>query len=737
MMDSLKGRIVDIVFKNEDTGYSIVRVFVDSGEAYVLTGTMPLVNCGEFIKAWGDWVDHPVYGRQFKVQSYEKTMPDNEEDILVYLSSGVIKGVGKALAKRIVRHFGSRTMDVLTEDPDRLAEVKGISINKAREVSRSFVAQKNMQDVVTFFAQLGLSATVAYKVYNSLGALCVDMVKTNPYVLANPEYRIGFRNVDRIAAQMGYDMTSPNRVEAGLRNMLSTMSMNGYTCVEAEILVNSAASALTMDTEAVGQTLNNMLNSRTLNALEYEGQQRVYMPDLYRAETRTARRLRELGDRQFCDTEVLQRRLAAIRGDQQICGALLSEEQIAAAENAINRGVVIITGGPGTGKTTAIRCMVELFEGCGMEVALCAPTGRAAKRMAEASGADAKTVHRMLEIGYSDQTKSRYIFNRDETNPLDADVVIVDEMSMMDILLMEALLMALKPGCRLILVGDADQLPSVGPGKVLQDIIESQVCPVVHLTRIYRQAAESMIITNAHRINKGQLPECNVKGSDFYFIPANGTENLYNKIVSLCKDKLPSTFSLDPVADIQVISPTRKGEAGVGELNRVLQQALNPKTLTKAEKKYGDVVFRVGDRVMQNKNNYDMECYRPGQIEAEFGVYNGDMGTIREINNSMGTMTVELTDGRFCTYSHANIEELEQAFATTVHKSQGSEFPCVVLVLYGGPQMLQNRNLLYTAVTRARKMLVVVGLQDTMERMVRNKSRSERLSSLRELLIEE
>ena len=733
-MDSLKGRIVDIVYQNEDTGYSIIRVFVDSGEAYVLTGTMPLVNCGEYIEAYGNWVDHPVYGRQFKVQSYEKTMPDTEEDILAYLSSGVVKGIGKALAKRIVKAFGQRTMDVIEENPERLAQVKGISGSKALEISRSFVAQKNMQEVVTFFAQIGLSANMAYKVYNSLGTLCINMIKSNPYVLANPDYRIGFRTVDRIAAQMGYDMTSPNRVEAALRNCLVTMSMNGFTCMVAEDLVNSAANALSVETDAVKCVLESMLENRKLSCEKIEGQFRVYTLELHKAETRTAKRLKEMAAREYFDTEVLERRLKAIKDNETICGVNLSEEQLLAVQSAIDKGVVVITGGPGTGKTTIIRCLVELFEGCGLDVVLGAPTGRAAKRMSEAAGVEAKTIHRLLEIGYSDANKSKYIFNRDENNPLDADVVIIDEMSMMDILLMEALLVGIKPDCRLILVGDVDQLPSVGPGKVLQDIIQSKVCPVAHLTLVYRQAKESMIITNAHRINNGEMPECNVKDKDFYFISAGTVENLYSKIVSLCKDKLPTTFGFDPDTDIQVISPTRKGDAGVVELNKVLQDALNPKTLNKVEKKHGEVLFRVGDRVMQNKNNYDLECYRPGRIEAEFGVYNGDMGIIREINNTLGTMTVELSDGRICTYEGSTLEEIEQAFATTVHKSQGSEFPCVILVLYGGPQMLQNRNLLYTAVTRAKKLLVVVGLQGTMANMVRNKSRSIRLSSLRELL---
>ena len=733
-MDSLKGRIVDIVYQNEDTGYSIIRVFVDSGEAYVLTGTMPLVNCGEFIEAEGTWVDHPVYGRQFKVQSYEKTMPDKEDDILAYLSSGVVKGIGKALAKRIVKAFGEHTMDVIVENPERLSQVKGISESKAMEISRSFVAQRNMQEVVTFFAQIGLSATMAYKVYNSLGALCVTMVRANPYVLANPDYRIGFRTVDRIAAEMGYDMASPNRVEAALRNCLVTMSMNGFTCMVAEDLVSSTANALSMDGDVVREVLGAMLDSRKLACLDIDGQLRVYTTELHRAETRTAGRLKEMSNREYYDKDRLQRRLEVIGGNETICGAPLSEEQLSAAQMAIDKGVVVITGGPGTGKTTTIRCLVELFEGCGMNVALGAPTGRAAKRMSEAAGIEAKTIHRMLDIGYSDQNKSRYIFSRDENNPLEADVVIIDEMSMMDILIMEALLVALKPDCRLILVGDVDQLPSVGPGKVLMDIIQAQVCPVVHLTLVYRQAAESMIITNAHKINNGEMPECNVKDKDFYFISANSTDNLYSKIVTLCKEKLPTTFGFNPATDIQVISPTRKGDAGVIELNKILQEALNPKAINKAEKKHGDVLFRVGDKVMQNKNNYDLECYRPGRIEAEFGVYNGDMGIIREINNSLGTMTVELSDGRICSYEYSNLDELEQAFATTVHKSQGSEFPCVVLVLYGGPQMLQNRNLLYTAVTRAKKLLVVVGLQETMANMVRNKSRSIRLSSLRELL---
>lgn len=733
-MDSLKGRIVDIVFQGEDTGYAIIRIFAESGEACVLTGTMPLINCGEYIEATGNWVEHPVYGRQFKVQSYEKTLPQSEDDVLVYLSSGVVRGVGKALARRIVRQFGEHTMDVIVEQPDRLAEVKGISLSKAREISESFVAQRAIQEVVTYFAQIGLSANVAYKVYNSLGALCLPLVQTNPYILANPEYKIGFRHVDQIAAQIGYDMDSPNRMEAALRNCLSAMSMNGHTCLEDYSLINTTADMLNADPECLLPVLENMLSARKLIGLDIDGHRRIYLPDLYNAEMGVAKRLLELVPAEFPDTEMLERRLVRMVGNSFLCGAELSDEQLSAVKSAICRGVTVITGGPGTGKTTTIRCMVELFEGSGLVVSLAAPTGRAAKRMTETSGAEAKTVHRMLEISYTDQTKTRFVFNRDRNNPLDADVVIVDEMSMMDIQLMEALLVAIKSGCRLVLVGDADQLPSVGPGKVLQDIMDSGICPVVYLTQVYRQAAESMIITNAHRINQGEMPICNVKDKDFYYIPAHSSETLYGKIITLCKDKLPATFGFNPTTDIQIITPTRRGDAGVAELNKVLQQALNPKALHKTERKMGDVVFRVGDRVMQNKNNYDMECYRVGQIEAEYGVYNGDLGTIREINNASGTITVELTDGRFCTYDHSNIEELEQAFATTVHKSQGSEFPCVVLVLFGGPRMLQNRNLLYTAVTRARKLLVVVGLQETMATMVRNKSKSERMSSLREML---
>ncbi len=735
MMETVRGRVLDIVFSTEDTGYAVIRIFTDKAEAYVLTGTMPFVNCGETIEAEGEWTDHPSYGRQFKVKTFSKTMPDRKDDMILYLSSGVIRGVGKAMAQRIVKHFGTATMDVMLSQPERLAEIKGISPRKAAEIGESFRENQAMQGIISFFAGLGLSTGVAFKARNKLGALCVNAVRNNPYLLADPDFRIGFRNVDKIARDMNYDMDSVNRTEAAVRYMLAAMSMNGSTCMERDELARVVADNIGSDRERVAEVIDDMTLSAKLMGLEMSGAKRVYTPELYRAEVSASRILSRLAPVTFDGVGGILSRLAEMSGDETLCGAKLSEEQTDAVRNVVTRAVSVVTGGPGTGKTTIIKCIVELFSSFGFQVALAAPTGRAAKRMSEASGWEAQTIHRMLEIGYTDDTKSKFIFRRDEGNPLDADVLIIDEMSMMDIQIMEATLKALKPGSRLVLVGDADQLPSVGPGKVLQDIMDSGVCVVTRLTQVYRQAAESMIIMNAHRINRGEQPIVNAAGKDFFFVDAHSRESLYSRLILLCREKLPKVFGMNPDTDIQVITPTRQGDAGVGALNRVLQEALNPPALNKAEKKAGDTVFRVGDRVMQNRNNYDMVCTRPGRIDEEYGVYNGDLGVIRRINNVIGTVEVELSDGRTCVYDSSNIEELEQAFAVTVHKSQGSEFPCVVLVLFGGPVKLQNRNLLYTAVTRAKQLLVVIGIDKVMANMVSCERPSDRLSSLRELLV--
>ncbi|MCD8156371.1 MAG: ATP-dependent RecD-like DNA helicase [Clostridiales bacterium] len=732
-METVTGYVQHIVYRNEDNGYTVMHVMADEDEI-TCVGVFHMISEGECVEMEGEYTIHPSYGIQLKVSSYRVKAPEDAVSMERYLGSGAIRGIGAALAARIVRRFGEDTFRVIEEEPERLAEVKGISERKAREISDQMEEKKELRQVMMFLQNYGISLTLAVKIYQTYGIDTYRVIQENPYKLADDVDGVGFKIADEIARRIGIHTDSDFRVRSGILYVLLQASQEGHTYLPEEILTERACALLGVDAPTVEKQYMDMAIDQKLILKRTEDRTQIYAASYYYMEANVAVMLRELNVRYDVSEAEMESRIGKLESLSEI---ELDELQRVAVKEAVRNGLLVITGGPGTGKTTTINTIIHYFESEGMDICLAAPTGRAAKRMSEATGFEAKTIHRMLEL--SGGVEARAGFERNEKNPLETDVIIIDEVSMVDITLMYALLKAVVAGTRLILVGDANQLPSVGPGCVLQDIIEAHACNVVRLNHIFRQASQSDIVINAHKINRGEAVTLDNRSRDFFFLKRTDANVIISVCIQLIREKLPGYVRARPF-DIQVLTPMRKGLLGVERLNGILQEYLNPPAAGREEKAHGDAVFRVGDKVMQTKNNYQAEweiVNRYGiPIEKGLGVFNGDMGIIREINSFAESLTVEFEEGRMVEYPFKQLDELELAYAITIHKAQGSEYPAVVIPLLGGPRMLMNRNLLYTAVTRARKCVTLVGDDRTFFRTIENVSEQRRYSGLRDRLEE-
>ena len=732
-MDNITGYVDHIVYQNSDNGYTVMTL-VAEGEEVTCVGMCKGLGQGENISAEGEYIEHPVYGRQFKIQTYETVAPTDRAGMERYLGSGAIRGVGEALAARIVKKFGDDTFRIIEEEPERLAEVKGISERKAQEIAVQMEEKKDLREALVYLQQYGISNTLAVKIYNTYGMEMYSVMRENPYRLAEDVSGVGFRIADEIAGRIGIHTDSDYRIRSGILYTLLQAVGEGHCFLPLELLLHRAAELLGVSEGNIRPQVDNLIMDRKLVA---KGDA-VFTAAYYYAELNCANMLRNLNI-PMLEAENLPAQDMAIRKRLERMAENLSMEldelQLKAVEESIKNGLFILSGGPGTGKTTTINMIIRYFESEGMDIFLAAPTGRAAKRMTEATGFEAKTIHRLLELNsaLSDDDTRRANFERNQENPLEADVVIIDEMSMVDIQLFQALLKAILPGTRLILVGDVDQLPSVGPGQVLRDLMNSEAFPMVTLEKIFRQAGESDIVVNAHRINKGEQIALDNKSRDFFLLERNDVNVIYKHMIQLIREMLPKYVNATPF-DIQVLTPMRKGSLGCETLNGILQRYLNPADPHKKEHSYGNTVFREGDKVMQIKNNYQLEWEIVGRynipIDKGMGVFNGDMGRVLEINETMSTLLVEFDDGRRVNYPFSGLEELELSYAITIHKSQGSEYPAVILPLLGGPRMLFNRNLLYTGITRARNCVTILGSSETVRNMIDNVSENRRYTAL-------
>ena len=720
---TLDGVVENIVFTNEDNGYTVCECACD-GELITLVGIMPFLNEGESIRAQGTWQVHSTFGRQFKVEYFEKKLPTDTEAIYKYLSSGAVKGIGPVTAARIVEAFGAETFDVMENNPKWLCDIKGISPRRAKEIAESYAAQFGMRSVMMFCSRF-FGPSVSARIYRKYGAAATTVIEKDPYRLIGDIEGVGFEKADTVACQLGFPTDSPERIEAGAEYVLSSAAYaGGHCCLPEDELVSRTAQLLGVSKTAVENAVGRMCEKGLLIKAE---ESYIYLKEYRDAEVYIAAKLGLLRDTPR--PERYEGVEEAIKELEVKHGITYAPEQVDAIVSGITNGVTVITGGPGTGKTTVIKALTEILLSLKISFCLGAPTGRAAKRMSEASGADAKTIHRLLETEFDNSHRPK--FCRDEGNPLPASVVIIDEMSMVDTLLFCSLLKAVKRGSTLVLIGDVDQLPPVGAGQCLKDVIESEAFPVVRLKHIFRQAMESLIVTNAHDINQGKMPVLNSKDNDFFFMERSSYTDIQQLLLSLCKDRLPKTYSLDSFSDIQILTPTRKGELGTKALNAVLQDGLNPKSFRKREKKIGNVLFREGDKVMQTKNNYDIE-WEKDDIKGQ-GIFNGDVGRIISIDTQSEVMTINFDD-RIAEYDFALLDELEHAFAVTVHKSQGNEYPVVLMPVYECPYPLMTRNLFYTAVTRAKSKLILVGKSKYVSVMVENDKKSHRYCHLKKLL---
>ena len=735
MEETIEGYVDHIIFQNRDNGYT-VACLVSQGEEITCVGNFRFLSEGETIRARGTYTRHPSYGRQFSVDSYESVIPQDSLAMERYLGSGAIKGIGAALAARIVRKFGDDTLRIIEEEPERLAEVKGISERKAREIADQVEEKADMRKAMMFLQQYGITQTLGMKIYRQYGQEMYGVLKENPYKMAEDIPGVGFKIADEIAARIGIHTDSDYRIRSGILYILLQASGEGHVYLPKEVLLKRARDLLGVEQEYMEKHLMDLSIERkiVIREIKREGapvQTAVYAASYYQVELHVAQMLHTLNLQDTVKEDVLEEKIERI---QRGTGVELDEKQKEAVREAVKNGLLIITGGPGTGKTTTINAIIRYFEMEDLDICLAAPTGRAAKRMTETTGYEAKTIHRLLELsGGPEQAQENVRFERNAQNPLEADVIIIDEMSMVDIFLMYALLSAVVSGTRLILVGDVNQLPSVGPGSVLKDIISSGCFPVVELVKIFRQASQSDIVVNAHKINQGIPVVLDNKSRDFFFLKRYDANVIISIVITLIQKKLPKYVEASPY-EIQVLTPMRKGLLGVERLNSILQQYLNPPEQKKKEKEHGQGVFREGDKVMQIKNNYQLEWEIRGNygipVEKGVGVFNGDTGIIREINSFAEMMTVEFDEKRFVEYSFKQLDELELAYAITIHKAQGSEYPAVVIPLLQGPRMLMNRNLLYTAVTRARKCVTLVGDEKTFYDMENNRMEQDRYTAL-------
>jgi len=726
LMESLKGTIVETIFRNNENGYT-VALLESKNELVTLTGIFGTDVDGENIEVFGKRIKHPKYGEQFQVEIYNTILPTDLEQIENYLSSGLIKGIGIFTAKKIVEAFKKDTFDIIQNNPIKLTEIEGIGEKKADMIAKSFAEQADIKEIMMFLQSHNISTNYSVRIYKEYGKNTVAVIKENPYRLSEDIYGIGFKLADKIASSLGVEKDSPYRISSGVKYVLSEYAARGHTYVPYSLLVNSSANLLETTIEAAEDEIRNMAFTDKIHIETINAEAVVYYLPYHTAEVNVCKNLINLAGMDFniSEKEVLEH-LNSVENDS----ISLTEMQREAIVQSVLNGATVITGGPGTGKTTIILSIIKIFEIMNKKVLLCAPTGRAAKRITESTGREAKTIHRMLEYAYGEDD-SNLTFNKNENSPLDCHAVIVDEMSMVDILLMNNLLKALKKGTRLIMVGDVDQLPSVGAGNVLSDIIKSNTIKTIRLDMIFRQSAGSMIVQNAHAVNKGTMPILNKKDSDFYFMRENNLNDIVELIVDLYKNRLPAKYNLIPSKDIQVLSPMKKGDAGVIELNRKIQAAVNPPSKSKKEKVFGKYIFRVGDKVMQVKNNYQAEWkLSDNSLVTGEGIYNGDIGVILFIDESEQELHVQFDDDKEVVYSFSQLDELILAYATTVHKSQGSEFPVIIMPMVWGPPMLLTRNLFYTAITRAKQLVVLVGKEKYMEEMIENNKINKRYSAL-------
>lgn len=730
-VEKVTGYVEHIVFRNEENGYTVFHLENEDGEV-TCVGNLNFITEGEMLELEGEYVNHSVYGNQLKVSAYRVKEPEDLVSIERYLGSGAIKGIGQTMASRIVKKFREDTFRIIEEEPERLAEIKGISERKAMEIASQMEEKKDMRKSMIYLQKYGISTKLAAKIYQRYGMKVHQILEENPYRLADDIEGVGFRTADEIAARIGIHTDSDYRIRSGLFYILQQAVAEGHIYLPEELLLRRAKVLLGIEIEDIEKYIMDLCMERKTVMKEKDGKVIVYPAHYYYMELNTAKMLNDLDIDCQMPEDMMEKRLRAVEEKEKI---ELDPLQHKAVIESIKHGLLILTGGPGTGKTTTINTMIQFFESEGLSILLAAPTGRAAKRMTEATGYEAQTIHRLLEVNGNPEEESTGGFLRNRENPLEADVIIIDEMSMVDLNLMHALLSAVVQGTRLILVGDVDQLPSVGPGSVLKDIISSERFHVVTLTKIFRQAGESDIIMNAHKINAGEPVELNKKSRDFFFVKCDEADTIIGGIIALIQRKLPQYVQAHP-NEIQVMTPTRKGLLGVERMNVILQKYLNPADEKKTEREINGRLFREGDKVMQIKNNYQLEweiCIRFGlTVDKGMGVFNGDMGVISEINEYKETVEVEYDEGRKVKYGFDMVDELELAYAITVHKSQGSEYPAVILPLLPGPKLLYNRNLLYTAVTRAKKCLTIIGSDTTFQEMIRNKSEQERYTSLAE-----
>ncbi|MBE7053069.1 MAG: ATP-dependent RecD-like DNA helicase [Ruminococcaceae bacterium] len=721
------GEVVNIIYKNEDNGYTVCEIETKD-EVVVATGYLVGINEGDIINASGTWTKHNVYGEQFKIEIFEKEIPQSEDAIQKYLSSGIIKGIREKTAKRIVETFGKDSLKIIETSPMELRIIRGISAKKAVEIQQSYIEQMGATTLIMFLQKYNISVNMAAKIYKRFGPMSQDIIKKNPYVLVEEIEGIGFKTADDAAIKMGIEKDNKYRIKSGTLYTLKYNTQFGHTFLPYETLVDMSSKLLNVDLDKVKDAIELLLDDAVIVDEVVDGQKRIYHYRHYFAEQYVAKRLVEFAHLRFDeDDERILKDIERFEKLQKINLATLQKEAVI---NAVKNGALVITGGPGTGKTTIINTIISIMEEKGLKVALTAPTGRAAKRMSQVCQSEAKTIHRLLGVDYTDNDE--VTFCSDESNPLGYDIIIVDEMSMVDITLMQGLLKAINHGARLIMVGDTNQLPSVGPGNVLDDIIQSGIIKVIRLTEIFRQAEKSMIVVNAHKINKGEMPVSNGENTDFFFASIENAQRGADYILSLCLEKLPQKYDIK-ASDIQVLSPYKKGIAGINNLNNLMQEKINPPQRGKAEKEYSDIVFREGDKVMQIKNNYDIEWQNIYTGEEGSGVFNGDVGYIGSINLLLKTIDV-IYDDKKVSYDFKELDQIELAYAITVHKSQGSEFDCVIIPVYDGPYMLINRNLFYTAVTRAKNLVVLVGSERIIKKMIENDKQLTRYSGLKEKL---
>ena len=727
---TVEGSVDAVIFQNEENGYTVLLLRVDGeDEPITVVGCIPCAAAGEGMTVTGVWVNHPVHGPQLSAESVERRLPQEEEDIVSYLSSGILKGIGPSTAQRLVERFGTDTLRVLEEEPERLKTIKGITAKKAVELSGAFRALTGLRQVMEFLARYDLPVYLAMAVQRTYGDNALQMLRDDPYILSRAQFGVDFAVADAIAISMGFGGDDPCRLRAAIEYELAHNAGNGHVFLPREKLLAATAQLVDVDTDMVETALDKLIDSFAVVEKPIANVRGCYLPRMYQAETFVAQRLLSMLRTPVEQLRQVDKTIDAIEKEQGVSYAPLQRQ---AVRMAAEGGVLLLTGGPGTGKTTSLRGIVALYRRMGLDVALLAPTGRAAKRLGEVTDCDAQTIHRALGMSYNEMT-GQVAFKKNGSDPLEAHAVIVDEMSMVDLELMQALLEALRPGCRLVLVGDPDQLPSVGAGNVLGDLLRSTVVPTVSLTQVFRQAEQSAIIRNAHAVNLGQPPQLDSNQGDFFFLCRRSPDRLVQTVVELCRDRLPKNMNV-PADQIQVLSPTRKGACGTAALNRALQAALNPPAAGKRQKQWGDVTFRVGDRVMQTKNNYDV-LWEKDDGTAGSGIFNGDVGVIQDIDSS-GELIVLRFDDRTATYTADLLSQLDMAYAITVHKSQGSEYPAVILVSAPAAPSLMVRGVLYTAITRARRMLIMVGDDTVPAKMAANDRQQRRYSGLRRRLKE-